>query len=289
LNTAVTPGLGPQRNAAAVFTGVEVDAADASSVLVIRNSRASVDVLMIERDSQTDFAAGACVFPGGRVTEVDRTFPHHLFLAPDLEQLRTTIGAANVQEAVGLLVAAVRETFEETGVLLARRSSDDHSWVDQDLLDRPETHEFRRSLARRGSDIDWTPWVEDHGLVLDLRSLVPWSWWVTPRGQHRRYDTRFFVTEMPPGQEPTADNVEAVKLRFSSPADFLRQQASGKLKIIFPTRRNLMGLVGLANSQAVMQAARSGLIDRRRTEPRIEHIEGAVFVVHPFDGVMEQI
>lgn len=279
---------GPQRNAAAVFTGIDVVATDAASVLLVRDGRASIEVLMVERHAQTDFAGGACVFPGGRVTDADRAFPRHLLLLPDLAAYGATVGTAGGDETVGLLVAAVRETFEEAGVLLARHAGLG-AWVEPEVLARQETRELRRALAQRDSDTDWVSWIEAGGFTLDLRCLTPWAWWVTPKGQHRRYDTRFFVATMPPGQRATADHVEAVDVRWSTPAEFLHRQASGELKIIFPTRRNLMGLIGFASTDAVLRAASSGLIDRRRTEPRIEHIGGVAHVVHPFDDVMEQI
>lgn len=277
---------GPQRNAAAVFTGIDVDPTDAASVLLVRDGRASVEVPMMERHAQTDFAGGACVFPGGRVTDADRAFPRRLFL-PDLAEYAATVGTTG-GKTIGLLVAAVRETFEEAGVLLARHVGHG-AWVEPEVLDRPETQGLRRALAQRGSDTDWVSWIEAEGFTLDLRCLTPWAWWVIPKGQHRRYDTRFFVATMPPVQRATADRVEAVDVRWSTPADFLHRQASGELKIIFPTRPNLMGLIGFAGSDAVVRAASSGLINRRRTEPRIEHIGGAAHVVHPFDDVMEQI
>jgi hypothetical protein len=95
-------------------------------------------------------------------------------------------------------------------------------------------------------------------LVLDFRSLEFWSWWVTPEGQHKRFDTRFFLAGPPTGQAPAHDDVEATSLGWWRPEDALAAHERGEVTIIFPTRRNLEALARFDTAEAARRPPVTG-------------------------------
>lgn len=268
------------------------DAADvpaavaAATVVLLRDGGPRGDehleVLLLERHLDSDFAGGALVFPGGKVDDADRSLEASRWTtSASLTRWRERLGAATDEDALGLLVAAVRETFEEAGVLLARR--EDGQPLDPSFLGEETALDARRRLAARGERWDWRPWLEDEGLSLDLGALALWSWWVTPVGQHRRFDTRFLAARLPQGQVACHDGEEATALRWVAPQDALDAQARGESTVIFPTRRNLRALAGFPTAEDAWSAARDGRVDTSRIEPRMVEVEGRILVQHP-DG-----
>jgi 8-oxo-dGTP pyrophosphatase MutT (NUDIX family) len=260
-----------------------------ASVIVVRDARdrTGLEVLLLERHLDADFAGGALVFPGGKVDARDRELDAARWTGRSLARWRDELGTATEQDALGVLVAAIRETFEEAGVLLARH--EDGSPLDADALRRPSAVEARRRLAERGGSWDWRPWLSDEGLVLDLGALAFWSWWVTPAGQHKRFDTRFLIAHLPPGQVAFHDDVETTDLRWIAPTEALEQQARAEATIIFPTRRNLAALADYVSADDAWAAARDGRVDRRRIEPTIVLVDGRPMVQHPYEDVPSPI
>jgi 8-oxo-dGTP pyrophosphatase MutT (NUDIX family) len=275
--------------AASQTDSADVPAVASATVVLVRDrpDGRGLEVLLLERHLESDFAGGALVFPGGKVDGADRDLDAARWTGRSLARWRPLLGATSDAEALGLLVAAVRETFEEAGVLLARR--EDGSPVDADDLAAVGATEARRRLAARGQPWDWRPWLADQGLVLDLGALALWSWWVTPVGPHRRFDTRFLIARLPAGQVAHHDEVETTNLRWVRPADALDDQAAGRVTIIFPTRRNLRALATHPTATAAWQAARDGRVDQRRIQPSIVEVDGRPMVRHPFEDAPEPI
>lgn len=271
----------------------EVPAVDASTILLVRDrdgepaERGSLEVLLLARHLDADFAGGALVFPGGKVSAADRLLPRGRWRGRPLAEWREPLGVATDEDALGLLVAAVRETFEEVGILLASR--EDAAPVRAVDLATPSFVEARARLASRGDDDDWLAWLEHERLVLDLDALALWSWWVTPIGQHRRFDTRFFIAAMPPDQVPEHDAVEATDVTWARPFEALAAQERGEVTIIFPTRRNLRALARYATSAEALAAARGGQVDQRRILPLVVRLHGRVMVQHPDEQEPEDI
>lgn len=258
-------------------------AVPSATVLVVRDGVAGLEVLLLERHLRSDFMGGAYVFPGGKVDARDARLSPDRVAGVDLEVAARELQVEDAGAALGMLVAAVRETFEEAGVLLARRA--DGSAVTADDLATPSFIAARRALAARGEPYDWRPWLAEQELVLDLGALAFWAWWVTPHGMHKRFDTRFFVAQLPPEQADVAahDEVEITAMRWVTPPAALDAQAAGEVTIIFPTRRNLRTLGGFASAADAVAAARAGRTDRRRTLP--QRVPGGdVPMVRLFDG-----
>ncbi|MFA9432864.1 NUDIX hydrolase [Egicoccus sp. AB-alg2] len=280
-----------ERTRAGRLTGdTTAPAVDAASVLVVRDRRRGegpVEVLMLERHLQADFAGGALVFPGGKVDPMDRGLDAARWVGDNPARWQQRLGAESAEAAQGLLVAAVRETFEEVGVLLATRE-DGTPVTDEDLRTRSFVT-ARQRLADRAAAWDWRRWLEDEELVLDLRLLRFWSWWVTPAGQHRRFDTRFFLARLPGGQTATPDDVETTEVRWTTPGDALGAHERGEAVVIFPTRRNLQQLGTFNTVEEAWKAATTDAVDQRRIQPELVRRDGRVLVRHPDGGDPEPI
>ena len=211
---------------------------DAATVMLVRDAPAGLEVFMLRRNLNSDFVGGAYVFPGGAVDEADS----HADLEPYSEGRTDTEASAILGVDSGGLafwVAAIRESFEEAGVLLAYDG--DGTIV---RLDDPAVHE-RFAEHRRAVDAGERRVVEVcavEGLRLAVGAMHYFSHWITPEGAPRRYDTRFFVARAPEGQEPLHDDVETIANTWIAPAEALRRHKAGDFELIFPTIRNLKAL-----------------------------------------------
>jgi 8-oxo-dGTP pyrophosphatase MutT (NUDIX family) len=204
----------------------------AATVMLVRDAadgEPGVEVFMLRRTANAVFGAGMYVFPGGRVDGVDGAddiapFCHGLDDAAASEQLGIDHGG------LAYWVAAVRECFEEAGVLLAERR--DGGPLELRNQDRYEVHDHDSSLSL-------VALCRRDDLVLDLSTTHYVDHWITPIGEQRRFDTRFFLAEMPTDQEPLHDDKETVDSLWVRPAEALRMQAAGELMMMPPTMVNL--------------------------------------------------
>ncbi|MEX1178927.1 MAG: hypothetical protein WEB09_10750 [Nitriliruptor sp.] len=248
-----------------------------------------LEVLLLERVLRSDFAGGALVFPGGKIDDADGRLDLDRWRGPDPELDAEELGFRDPELALAARSAAVRETFEEAGVLLAIRS-DGSPLTARDL----RSASFRRMRERLNDHApveEFHAWLDEEDLVLDLGALGFWSWWVTPEGQHRRYDTRFFVARVPDAQRDVAahDQVETSSARWCTPVEALRASEAGEATIIFPTRCNLRDLAAYPDAGAAVDAALEGATDTERTCPTVVTVDGEVMVQHPRGGRPEPI
>lgn len=193
---------------------------DAATVLPVRDGDAGVEVLMLRRNLDSGFVPGAYVFPGGAVDPSD-----HLAGADPFR------------------VAAIRECFEECGLLFARDAAGDYPGdVPHDLRHAPIQDVCRA-----------------HDLTMAPDALHPLSRWVTPAGAPRRYDTRFFVAVAPPGQTPRHDGREAIDHLWIRPADALDRNRRGDYELIHPTLMSLRTLAEFAAATDIVEALQRGV------------------------------
>ena len=253
---------------------------DAATVLLLREGPSGMEVFLLERHLKSDFAGGAYAFPGGKVDAQDLALPAERWTGVDPVRVVDAVGARSPEHAVGLLVAAVRETFEEAGPLLAHRA--DGTPVTAEDLASPSFLDARRRLAARGEPWDWAPWLEQEDLVLDLGALQPVARWCTPHGMHKRFDARFLAVRLPEQQTDALghDDVETTDSVWRRPADALAAAERGEVVIIFPTRRTLQALDERGSVDAVM----AGPGDPRRILPAIVLVDGEPRVRHPDGG-----
>ncbi len=205
------------------------DLRPAATVLLLRDGKDGIEVLMTRRSTTASFAPGAYVFPGGGIDAADAQ-------AHAQSTRRATQSDLHLTQAI----AAIRESFEELGVLLARRPDGSHaSALDIAALDRKAA--FARQCAERG-------------LMLAGDDVFVLAHWVTDRDLPRRFDVPFLVARMPEGQNPVADESEQFEPVWVRPADALAKHKAGNFFIIFPTIRTLERLQAYADVAAVLQA-----------------------------------
>lgn len=259
-------------------------ALDAATVIVVRDGDEGLQVLVQERHVETDFVGGALVFPGGRVEDADRDLDPALWTGGDPAATGARFGT-DERGGLGLLVAAARESFEEAGVLFAVDATGGP--VDGDLLVERDVAEARAALAARDDRGDLAALLRARDLRLTLGAYHPFAWWVTPDGMHRRYDTRFFVAAVPPGQEDTAtsDHVETTSARWLSPAACLEGHETGRFTVIFPTRKVLAELADHPTVADLLAATADRTPDR--IQPTIVRVDDQVLVQHPHGGPPE--
>lgn len=252
----------------------------------------TLQVLMQERSLASDFVGGAWVFPGGKVDPRDHDVDPDRLGPVDLDGVHgrfgATVGSAGRGDTLALLVAAVRETFEEAGVLLATR---DGRALDAADLESTAVVAARAGLADRGVDHDWRPFLAAEDLVLDLGALVPLAWFVTPQGVHRRFTTRFFVAVAPPDQRDPAghDEVEMTGTVWLSPRAALDAAERGERQVIFPTRRVLEALADLPDVAALRDRTAADGFDLRPITPLLRRDAGTMGVQHPDGGPVEHV
>lgn len=212
----------------------------ASTVILIRPAPPGYEVFMVRRPARAAAFADAFVFPGGGVQAEDAV-PDPVdgeFSGADASAALSGRGGtapASFEDALGFYRAALRELFEEAGVLLSRDADGRAARIDPRLVDRWES--LRREVqAGRARFVEV---VRDAGLVLDHRALAYFSHWITPRTEARRFDTRFFVAAMPAGQLAAHCAVETTASAWISPADALAGHRAGHFPLVFPTRKHL--------------------------------------------------
>jgi 8-oxo-dGTP pyrophosphatase MutT (NUDIX family) len=241
------------------------DIKPAATILLLRDEPA-FEVLMVKRHHQIDFASGALVFPGGKSHAGDHepAWAEHVL---GWERF----GA----EQRALRIAAIREVFEEAGILLARRR--DGSPIGGEACPM----EVRQAVdAGRTAFLDV---VRDLGAQLELDALTVFARWITPPLTPKRFDTWFYAVKAPDDQLAACDGRETVDAEWIAPAEALRLAEAGERKVIFPTRMNLK-LLGQAQSaaDAVARAAARTLVT---VQPQVqERPAGRVLVLPPDAG-----
>lgn len=197
-----------------------------------RRSPGNLEVFMLRRAASMAFAPSAYVFPGGGVDirDAQDSLP---WAGPSPADWARRLAAPTQAQARELVVAAVRELFEECGVLLA---GPDATSVVADLTG-PEWDRARAALVAR--ELSFAQFLSARRLVLRTDLLRAVDRWITPEFEPRRYDTRFFLAELPRGQVPDDDCTEADHVRWVRPADLLAEQEQGRALLLPPTEVSL--------------------------------------------------
>ncbi|MES2184012.1 MAG: MBL fold metallo-hydrolase [Pseudomonadota bacterium] len=201
----------------------------AATVLLLRDTPDGLAVLMTRRSHQASFAPGAYVFPGGKVDAADTAAIGIAARRPGQSETQLTQS-----------IAAVRECFEELGILLARYADGRH--IDAATVPELDRHNPLFDQCR------------SRGLTLAADGVFTFAHWTTDRDLPRRFDVPFLVARAPQGQEAEADNAEQFEPVWIRPADALQRHAQGSFKMIFPTVRTLERLAGFASADDVFAA-----------------------------------
>ncbi|MDZ7842419.1 MAG: MBL fold metallo-hydrolase [Gammaproteobacteria bacterium] len=219
----------------------------AATVAVTRDADAGLEVLLLQRTHSAVFMPGVYVFPGGAVDDGDRE--------PGLASRVHGIDEASANRMVGVpedglayLMAAIRECFEEAGLLLADRA--------RGALDAKDVELARLRRGLNAGEYTLARLCEELDLRLGADRMAYLSHWITPPGPPRRYDTRFFVVTAPPGQAASHDGVETVDHVWIQPEEALARNRRGELPLGTPTIGTLRLLAGFNNTEQLLHHAR---------------------------------
>jgi 8-oxo-dGTP pyrophosphatase MutT (NUDIX family) len=232
----------------------------AATVVLLRDGAAGIEAYLLRRQQTMAFAAGMHVFPGGSVDPRDQALPDAAWVGPPPAQWAPPL-SADAELAKALVCAAVRETFEESGVLLAGSAAGDvvadttaQDWEDDRLALLDRSLSLASMLDRRG-------------LLLRADLLRPWAHWITPEVEPRRYDTRFFVAALPAGQRTRDVGGEAASVTWARPSDVLAAVDRGEVGMLPPTAFTLAELSGYDTVDDILAAG-----DARDLKPVLPRI-----------------
>lgn len=232
-----------------------VEPLPAATILLIRDGVRGLEVFMVKRHHQIDFATGALVFPGGKVSKTD--------LDPQLAAYMD--GAPKWPAGMrAFAAAAIREAYEEAGILLARDARTG-AFVDEARLSQLEPYRIR---LERG-EIGLCDLAEQQNLRLACDSLIPFAHWITPKMMPKRFDTHFFIASAPHGHHGVHDGRESVDSLWIAPAEAVADRK--RWNVIFPTKLNLMKLARSHTAQDALAAARAA--PPVTVEPWVEETE----------------
>lgn len=206
-----------------------------SATILLLRDQPDLQVLMVKRHYEIDFASGALVFPGGKANEEDE----------DPAWADWTDGDFHGEEQAAR-ISAIREAYEEAGIILARPKAargPGATLVGQDVVDTLAP--MRGPVDRR--EASFLDLIKQHDLVLALDALVHFGHWITPTMMPKRFDTHFYLAATPPDQVAEQDGRETTEAVWLGPQEALDMEAAGTATIIFPTRMNLGKLAETPN------------------------------------------
>jgi 8-oxo-dGTP pyrophosphatase MutT (NUDIX family) len=221
---------------------VPVAARPASTVVILRDGAEGIEVFMVVRHHEIDFASGALVFPGGKVDAEDSDAAW--------SELAPQVPAAPDRS---FFVAAGRETFEEAGLVLARRRGT------QEMVDADGAHrlvETYRAALLKG-DTTFVDIVRKENLTLAADLMVPFAHWITPEPVPKRFDTHFFLIAAPMVQLGAHDGGESVEGIWITPKQALRDAEAGTRTLVFATRMNIEKLARYRTVAEAVEVTRS--------------------------------
>jgi 8-oxo-dGTP pyrophosphatase MutT (NUDIX family) len=242
---------------------------NAATVILARDGGSGVEVFLLRRVAGMAFAGGMTVFPGGGVDQRDAD-ASVAWTGPEPDWWAERFGC-DVGLARALVCAAVRETFEESGVLLAGPDPDTV------VADTAAYADARHALVAR--DLSLAGFLGANGLVLRADLLRPWANWLTPEEEPRRYDTRFFLAELPEGQRADGSTTEADHASWRTPSDAIDDWRAGRRGLLPPTWVTLSDVAEFGSVEAAMAAERV----ITKVMPKVVRDEGVLRVVLPGD------
>ncbi|GGY43683.1 NUDIX hydrolase [Streptomyces omiyaensis] len=234
----------------------------AATVLLLRDAGAGPEVHMLRRRTSMAFAGGAYAYPGGGVDPRDEQPVR--WAGPSREEWAGRLGLDDPAQAQAVVCAAVRETFEEAGVLLAGETPD--TVVGDTTGDDWE----RDRAALVAHELSFADFLDRRGLVLRSDLLGAWARWITPEFEQRRYDTWFFVAVLPEGQRTRDVSGEADRTVWTRPADAADGYDRGELTMMPPTIATLRSLRPCSTAAEALAAAGKQSLTPVLAQARVE-------------------
>jgi 8-oxo-dGTP pyrophosphatase MutT (NUDIX family) len=210
--------------------------------VIVRDADAGPEVLLVKRRAGDAFGK-AYTFPGG-VIDPDESNAHPVCSGLSREEANSILGVDN---GLDYYSAVIRELFEETGILLVRDA--DGNWP------ADATAHAEQRIAVDRCELPWPDFLREHDYCMAVDALHYFAWWITPVNSPKRWTTRFFMAELPPGQEAEHDGKELTDSRWLRPADALQLRLDGEIKLPQPTRRNLDRMKGFKSVGSLLEWA----------------------------------
>ncbi len=256
----------------------------AATVMLI-DDRPDLQVFMMERHADNVFGPGMWVFPGGSVDDADDSSA-----VQAVSIHRSDAEASNLlglpHGGLAFYVAAIREAFEESGILLARRRGE---FLQADLSEPKVAARFQQHRdALNNREKDFISILQQENLVVDAGAMHYVARWITPPGPPRRFDARFFIARIPAKQTPNHDNHELVHSRWMTPHEILEKFTSEEMSLMVPTLLMIKNLALFRTAGEVMTAAEANLPDER-----VRMIADSTHIVMPgepgYDAAQEDV
>jgi len=224
----------------------------AATLILVRDASHGMEVLLAKRTHLANFAGGAHVFPGGAVDKADAS-PELATFASGIDDAEASKRLGIEEGGLGYWIAAIRECFEEAGLLFAHAHDDVLVDIDGHAASHFDT--ARKSLA--AGEATLLHLLQSNNLRLATDRLHYFSHWITQAGRPRRYDTRFFLAEAPARQTPSHDGEELVNHLWIRPEEAIERGNRGELNLMFPTLKTLESLSKLRDVATAVEHARS--------------------------------
>ena len=242
-----------------------------ATVVMLRDTAQGMEVFLVKRHSASAVLGGAYVFPGGKLDDADMLLAEEQHLDTTAHALHQTLNEpeTSTDVAKGLYVAALREAFEESGILYANIA---------------DAQQQRTAAQLLQQGVDFNAMLKQLALRLHTQSVVPWSRWITPRMpsvSSKRFDTRFFVALVPDQQIARHDDVETTQSVWIQPADALKQHWNYDIEMAPPQIMTLAHLSRFDSAAAVLEAARNTPAPAIEPEPFDQ--EGIRVICYPGD------
>ena len=256
---------------------------DAATVILLRETPAAnpFELLLMRRHARQRFMGKAFVYPGGQLDDADCNPALAAFadgITAEVAKQRLNEPDLPDEKALGLLFAAVRETFEESGVLLAGSTSGKElDFTDQNV--RSRFAEYRTMIHQQEMTLE--DLAKKEGLFFKLNELRPYAHWVTPEAERKRFDTRFFLASMPTGQKPAHDSMEMTETLWTTPRKAFSKHNAGEILLMPPTLKTLEEMACRSSVAELLSCASSATI--RTIMPQISSDGDSIIIKFPHD------
>jgi glyoxylase-like metal-dependent hydrolase (beta-lactamase superfamily II)/8-oxo-dGTP pyrophosphatase MutT (NUDIX family) len=229
----------------------------AATVLLLRDGSPGPEAFLLQRTKSAAFLAGAHVFPGGALDKADQD-PRVLRRVHGLSEEEANARLGVPAGGLAYWVAAVRECFEEAGILLAQ-GEDGHALS---AARTAQLAQFRGAL--HSGKLAFAEFLEKERLLLRAHDLAYFGHWITAPGRARRFDTRFFLALAPHGQEGAHDGTELIASLWLRPQEALEREAGGAMDLVFATKNTLADLARFARAKDALEHAREAEVETNR-------------------------
>jgi 8-oxo-dGTP pyrophosphatase MutT (NUDIX family) len=234
---------------------------DAATVILIRPSKAGDwEIFLARRHQKQSFMPGAYVFPGGQLEEADSDpqLENYIKTADVFDPCRLLQdGSLPRKKTLGFFIAAIRETFEETGIFFGGKTSGNYiSLNGEETIQR--FYHYRQELSV--SQITLTEIVRKENILLFPDSLIPYAHWITPEFEKKRFNTHFFLAKLPPGQTPLADAMELTESLWVTPQKALEMHCRREIILMPPTLKTIEELSAFRNINELFSATQKKII-----------------------------